>query len=85
MRPRIFALTKLKTDSLPADQDEAIRRGSAWALAMQGSDGGRGAYDKDNDRLIFNKIPFADHEALLDPSTADLTGQNGQGNGREPA
>jgi squalene-hopene/tetraprenyl-beta-curcumene cyclase len=42
---------------------------------MQGSDGGWGAYDKDNNRLIFNKIPFADHQALLDPSTADLTGR----------
>jgi squalene-hopene/tetraprenyl-beta-curcumene cyclase len=42
---------------------------------MQGSDGGWGAYDKDNNKLIFNKIPFADHQALLDPSTADLTGR----------
>ena len=44
-------------------------------MAMHSSDGGWGAYDKDNDRLIFNKIPFADHQALLDPSTADLTGR----------
>ena len=70
----VIALSKLETD-LPADRDDAIRSGSDWALAMQGSDGGWGAYDKDNNRLIFNKIPFADHEALLDPSTADLTGR----------
>lgn len=70
----VIALSKL-SPSLPADSDEAIRRGCEWALAMQGSDGGWGAYDKDNNRLIFNKIPFADHQALLDPSTADLTGR----------
>jgi squalene-hopene/tetraprenyl-beta-curcumene cyclase len=44
-------------------------------MAMQGSDGGWGAYDKDNNRMVFNLIPFADHRALLDPSTADLTGR----------
>ena len=59
----------------PADRDEAIQRGLQWALAMQSSVGGWGAYDRDNDRLIFNKIPFADHESLLDPPTADLTGR----------
>ena len=42
---------------------------------MQGSDGGWGAYDKDNNRIVFNYIPFADHHALLDPSTSDLTGR----------
>jgi len=44
-------------------------------MAMQGSDGGWGAYDKDNNRTVFNLIPFADHRALLDPSTADLAGR----------
>ncbi len=70
----VIALSKLESE-LPADRDDAIRSGCEWTLAMQGSDGGWGAYDKDNNRLIFNKIPFADHEALLDPSTADLTGR----------
>ena len=42
---------------------------------MQGSDGGWGSFDADNNRLIFNNIPFADHGALLDPSTEDLTGR----------
>ncbi len=59
----------------PADRDDGVRRGVQWALAMQSSNGGWGAYDRDNDRLIFNKIPFADHQALLDPPTADLTGR----------
>jgi squalene-hopene/tetraprenyl-beta-curcumene cyclase len=44
-------------------------------LKMQGNDGGWGAFDKDNNRLVLNHIPFADHGALLDPSTADLTGR----------
>ncbi len=65
-----------KVSSLqPADQDEAILRGMKWALAMQSTNGGWGAYDRDNDQLIFNKIPFADHQSLLDPPTADLTGR----------
>lgn len=59
----------------PADRDAAIQRGMKWALAMQSTNGGWGAYDRDNDQLIFNKIPFADHQSLLDPPTADLTGR----------
>lgn len=57
------------------DLQGSIQRGMNWVLAMQGSDGGWGAYDKDNNRIVFNYIPFADHHALLDPSTADLTGR----------
>ncbi len=70
----IMALAKLKMPQ-PAEQREAIRRGMNWVVAMQGSDGGWGAYDKDNNRIVFNYIPFADHRALLDPSTADLAGR----------
>lgn len=70
----VTGLAKIHPADL-SDSDEAIQRGFQWALALQGSDGGWGAYDKDNNKLIFNKIPFADHQALLDPSTADLTGR----------
>lgn len=70
----LMALSKLRLPE-PALQREAIRRGMQWVLAMQGSDGGWGAYDKDNNRIVFNYIPFADHKALLDPSTSDLTGR----------
>jgi len=70
----VTALAKIYPPEL-SDADEAIQRGFNWALALQGSDGGWGAYDKDNNKLIFNKIPFADHQALLDPSTADVTGR----------
>ena len=44
-----------------------------WVLGMQSSDGGWGAFDIDNNRLYLNHIPFADHGALLDPSTSDVT------------
>ena len=70
----LMALSKVKMPQ-QAGLQESIRRGMQWVLAMQGSDGGWGAYDKDNNRVVFNYIPFADHRALLDPSTADLAGR----------
>ncbi|MFQ5827940.1 MAG: squalene--hopene cyclase [Candidatus Methylomirabilia bacterium] len=59
----------------PDRKRAALERGFEWILAMQGADGGWGAFDVDNNRLILNNIPFADHGALLDPSTEDLTGR----------
>jgi squalene-hopene/tetraprenyl-beta-curcumene cyclase len=59
----------------PERKQQAIERGLAWFLGMQGKDGGWGSFDADNNRLVFNNIPFADHGALLDPSTEDLTGR----------
>lgn len=51
----------------------AIGRGARWVMAMQNRDGGWGAFDRDNDRDLFTRVPFADHNAMIDPSTADLT------------
>jgi squalene-hopene/tetraprenyl-beta-curcumene cyclase len=51
----------------------AISRGVRWLAGMQNRDGGWGAFDRDNDREIFTRVPFADHNAMIDPSTADLT------------
>ena len=70
----LMALSKVRIGQTP-EPHASIRRGMDWVLAMQGSDGGWGAYDKDNNRIVFNYIPFADHHALLDPSTSDLTGR----------
>jgi squalene-hopene/tetraprenyl-beta-curcumene cyclase len=53
--------------------ERAIRRGVEWLLAMQNQDGGWGAFDKDNNRRVLTQIPFADHNAMIDPSTADVT------------
>ena len=46
-----------------------------WVLGMQNSDGGWGAFDIDNHYEYLNNIPFADHGALVDPSTPDLGGR----------
>jgi len=56
-------------------KQEAIRRGIRWCLGMQSSNGGWGAFDRNNTKEFLNKIPFADLEALIDPPTADLTGR----------
>ena len=53
----------------------AQERGLGWVLGMQGTDGGWASFEADNNRLYLNNIPFADHGALLDPSTEDLTGR----------
>jgi squalene-hopene/tetraprenyl-beta-curcumene cyclase len=51
----------------------AIQRGIGWLRGMQGRDGGWASFDTDQRRLRLNNIPFADHGALLDPATDDLT------------
>ncbi|NLX99783.1 MAG: squalene--hopene cyclase [Rhodopirellula sp.] len=53
----------------------AIRGGLAWLLAMQNDDGGWGAFDRNNNRQFLCHVPFADHNAMIDPSTPDLTGR----------
>lgn len=52
-----------------------LKRGLDWILGMQGKDGGWGAFDVDNTMNILNQLPFGDLEAMIDPSTADLTGR----------
>ncbi|MBX9583377.1 MAG: squalene--hopene cyclase [Gemmataceae bacterium] len=51
----------------------AVRRAVSWLLAMQNSDGGWAAFDKDVDNPLLEKVPFADHNAMLDPSCPDIT------------
>ena len=52
---------------------ESVRRALDWLVAMQSENGGFAAFDADNTHYYLNKIPFADHGALLDPPTADVT------------
>jgi len=52
---------------------ESVARARDWILGMQSRNGGWGAFDADNDHDFLNHIPFADHGALLDPPTADVT------------
>jgi squalene-hopene/tetraprenyl-beta-curcumene cyclase len=63
------------TTSDPARQERTTRRALNWLLGMQGSDGGWAAFDVDNDWKILNQVPFADHNAMLDPSCPDITGR----------
>ena len=51
----------------------SVNRARDWVLGMQSRNGGWGAFDADNDHDFLNHIPFADHGALLDPPTADVT------------
>lgn len=59
----------------PARQERAERRAVDWLLGMQSSDGGWAAFDVDNNWQILNKVPFADHNAMLDPTCPDITGR----------
>ena len=56
-------------------QYQVCQRAIAWEMAMQCRNGGWGSFDKDNTKMIFQYIPFADHNAMLDPPTADITGR----------
>lgn len=53
--------------------EAASRRGIEWLLGMQNRDGGWGAFDHNNDGHFLTHIPFADHNAMIDPSSADVT------------
>ncbi len=54
---------------------EAIERAAEWIIGMQSENGGWGSFDAENTHFYLNHIPFADHGALLDPPTADVSGR----------
>jgi squalene-hopene/tetraprenyl-beta-curcumene cyclase len=56
-----------------ADYQVAIARAKEWIVGMQSGNGGWGAFDADNEYYYLNNIPFADHGALLDPPTEDVS------------
>ena len=56
-------------------QTAAERRAVNWLLAMQSEDGGWAAFDVDNNWAMLNEVPFADHNAMLDPTCPDITGR----------
>jgi squalene-hopene/tetraprenyl-beta-curcumene cyclase len=68
----LLALRKIPTDD-PARRDAAFKRGLDWMLTFQCKDGGWAAFDKDCTNGILEKVPFADHNAMLDPECADIT------------
>jgi squalene-hopene/tetraprenyl-beta-curcumene cyclase len=69
----LMSLLRAGAQHNPHTLTEHIQPAVNWVLGMQSSDGSWGAFDINNNRLYLNNIPFADHGALLDPGTADLT------------
>jgi squalene-hopene/tetraprenyl-beta-curcumene cyclase len=61
--------------SNPGAQAACERRAIQWLLAMQSGDGGWAAFDVDNNWAVLNQVPFADHNAMLDPTCPDITGR----------
>ena len=59
----------------PAAQERCERRAVSWLVGMQSGDGGWAAFDADNNWAFLNRVPFADHNAMLDPSCPDITGR----------
>ena len=70
----LLALLHAKAPNAAA-QAAAERRAINWLLAMQSDDGGWAAFDVDNNWALLNEVPFADHNAMLDPTCPDITGR----------
>jgi squalene-hopene/tetraprenyl-beta-curcumene cyclase len=72
----VMALNRAK-DRIAPDPEfpNAIARGAEWVEGLQSKNGGWGAFDADNAYYYLNNIPFADHGALLDPPTDDVSGR----------
>ena len=56
-------------------QRRAQQRAINWLLGMQSSDGGWAAFDVNNNWQLLNNVPFAHHNAMLDPTCPDITGR----------
>jgi squalene-hopene/tetraprenyl-beta-curcumene cyclase len=68
----LLALRKIPTKD-KRRRDECFQRGLNWMMTFQCKDGGWASFDKDCTRSILEKVPFADHNAMLDPECADIT------------
>jgi squalene-hopene/tetraprenyl-beta-curcumene cyclase len=71
----LMVLRRARAHEPEAEQEAAIRRGLDWMMGMQNADGGWASFDRDNDKQWLTEVPFADHNAMIDPSTADITGR----------
>jgi squalene-hopene/tetraprenyl-beta-curcumene cyclase len=70
----MLAFPHMKASAAKA-QSATRKRALDWLLAMQSKDGGWAAFDVDNNWEILTHVPFADHNAMLDPTCADITGR----------
>ena len=68
-----MAMDRAQRPSGETTYTRALERASEWIVGMQSRNGGWGAFDADNEFSYLNHIPFADHGALLDPPTEDVT------------
>jgi len=71
----LLVLRHSRAEEPEAVQQAAMDRGLTWMLGMQNQDGGWASFDRDNDKQWLTQVPFADHNAMIDPSTADITGR----------
>ena len=69
----VMALDRARRREGTTGYDEAIARAREWVVGMQSANGGWASYDVDNTAAYLNAIPFADHGALLDPPTVDVS------------
>ena len=69
----VVAMARAQKDNGAENFDPAMARAREWIEGLQSTDGGWGAFDADNTHVFLNNIPFADHGALLDPPSPDLT------------
>jgi squalene-hopene/tetraprenyl-beta-curcumene cyclase len=69
----VMGMARAQKESGTTVFDAPIARAREWIEGLQSSDGGWGAFDADNTHEFLNNIPFADHGALLDPPSPDLT------------
>ena len=69
----LMALNFAQAREGSSTQIAAMDRGLQWMLGMQNDDGGWASFDKGNDKDFLTKVPFADHNAMIDPSTSDIT------------
>jgi squalene-hopene/tetraprenyl-beta-curcumene cyclase len=68
-----MAMDRVQTLSGQQHFRDSLARAKEWILGMQSENGAWGAFDADNEFYYLNNIPFADHGALLDPPTEDVT------------
>jgi squalene-hopene/tetraprenyl-beta-curcumene cyclase len=71
----VMAMDRAAKAGIVPEYKESIVRGAEWVDGLQSRNGGWGAFDADNSYYYLNNIPFADHGALLDPPTEDVSGR----------
>ncbi len=69
----LLAAVRGRTGELETRRQAAAERGQRWLLGLQNPDGGWASFDRCSDKEVLTLIPFADHNAMIDPSTPDIT------------